>query len=206
MINDEFSPVICEAIATHAFPKDPVFRQLDKNLFILELYHGATGTFKDFGVSYLTSALETILQMDGKKAILLDATTGELGACMAKAIGGKKLLKSVLLAPKGKLRGIDEKSFVWNGGNIYPIEIDGTEQDCHKIIREIFSNKQLVKKLSLTVANTANIFKTQRNYKRRYFLCRSCWQLWKSCFGTLRLENGSSCKWIHRSFNTGTYP
>lgn len=67
MINDEFSPVICEAIATHAFPKDPVFRQLDKNLFILELYHGATGTFKDFGVSYLTSALETILQMDGKK-------------------------------------------------------------------------------------------------------------------------------------------
>lgn len=157
MINDEFSPVICEAIATHAFPKDPVFRQLDKNLFILELYHGATGTFKDFGVSYLTSALETILQIDGKKAILLDATTGELGACMAKAIGGKKLLKSVLLAPKGKLRGIDEKSFVWNGGNIYPIEIDGTEQDCHKIVREIFADKQLVKKLSLTVANTANI-------------------------------------------------
>ncbi|MGN0728715.1 pyridoxal-phosphate dependent enzyme [Treponema sp.] len=157
MINEEFSPVICEAIATHAFPNDPVFRQLDKNLFILELYHGATGTFKDFGVSYLTSTLETILRIDGKKAILLDATTGELGACMSKAMQGKKLLKSVLLAPKGKFRGIDEKNFVWNGGNIYPIEVSGTEEDCHKIVRKIFEDRQLVSELNLTVANTANI-------------------------------------------------
>ncbi len=157
MINDEFSPIICEAIATHAFPKDPVLKQLGPNLFMLELYHGATGTFKDFGVAYLASAIETILQMDGEKAILLDATTGELGACMAKALEGKKLLKSVLLAPKGRFRGIDEKHFVWNGGNIYPVEIDGTEEDCHNIVRKIFAERELIEKYHLTVANTANI-------------------------------------------------
>ncbi len=157
LINKEFSPIICEAIATRAFYFEPVIRQLDKNLYIMELYHGPTGTFKDFGVSYLSAALETVLQMHDEKSILLDATTGELGACMAQALKGKKLVKSVLLAPKGKFRGMDESCFVWNGGNVYPIEVDGTDEDCHNLIRKVFSNPELVEKYHLTVANTANI-------------------------------------------------
>lgn len=157
MVNDEFSPIICETIATRAFEKDPVFRQLDDNLFLLELHNGATGTFKDYGVSYLTAALETILQLDGEKAILLDATTGELGACMSKAMKDKKLLKSVLLTPKGSLRGMDESDFVWNGGNLYPVEVDGTIEDCRNLVRGIFADRDLVEKYHLTVANTANI-------------------------------------------------
>ncbi len=157
MINDEFSPIICETIATRAFKKDPEFRQLDDNLFLLELYNGATGTFKDYGVSYLTATLETILQLDGEKAILLDATTGELGACMAKAMKDKKLLKSVLLCPKGSLRGMDESDFVWNGGNLFPVEVDGTIEDCRNLVRKIFASRELVEKYHLTVANTANI-------------------------------------------------
>ena len=157
MINDEFSPIICETIASRAFKKDPVFKQLDENLFLLELYNGATGTFKDYGVSYLTAALETILHLHGQKAILLDATTGELGACMAKAMKDKKLLKSVLLCPKGSLRGMDESDFVWNGGNIYPVEVDGTFEDCRNLVRSIFADRELVEKYHLTVANTANI-------------------------------------------------
>lgn len=157
LINTEFSPIICETIATHAFPFEPRISKLDDNLYVLELYHGPTGSLKDFGVSYLTSCLETILQYDGEKTILLDATTGELGACMAHAMRGKKLLKSVLLAPKGKFRGMDQSDFVWNGGNIYPIEIDGTEEDCHNMVRKIFADHALVEKYHLTVANTANV-------------------------------------------------
>ena len=157
LVNREFSPIICEAIATRAFPFEPVMKQLDDNLFALELYHGPTGTFKDFGVAYLTAALETVLQMNGERAIFLDATSGELGACMAHALRGKRLVKSVLLCPKGKFRGMDESDFVWNGGNIYPIEVDGTEADCHNLIRRVFADRELVKKYHLSVANTANI-------------------------------------------------
>ena len=146
MINDEFSPIICETIVTRAFKNNPEFRQLDENLFLLELYNGATGTFKDYGVSYLTATLETILQLDGEKAILLDATTGELGACMAKAMKDKKLLKSVLLCPKGSLRGMDESDFVWNGGNLFPVEVDGTIEDCRNLVRRIFASRELVEK------------------------------------------------------------
>ena len=157
LINKEFSPIICETIASKAFPIDPVLKKLDDNLFLMELYNGPTGTFKDYGVSYLASVLETILTMDGEKSILLDATSGELGACMAKALRGKHLLKSVLVAPKGKLRSLEEEDFVWNGGNIYPIEVDGTVEDCHNLVRKIFSERSLVEKYHLTVANTANI-------------------------------------------------
>ena len=157
LINTEFSPIICEAIATNAFRFEPSVRQLDDRLFIMELDHGPTGTFRDFGVSYLISAMETLLIMEEEKAILLAATSGELGACMAQAMRGKKLVKAVLVGPKGKLRGIREEDFVWNGGGIYPIEVEGTQQDCNNIVRKIFADRELVKKYHLTVANTANI-------------------------------------------------
>ncbi len=157
LINTEFSPIICEAIATRAFNFEPVIRQLDDKLFIMELDHGPTGTFRDFGVSYLLSAIETLLQMEEEKAIVLATTSGELGACMAHAMRGKHLVKTVLLAPKGKLRGIKESDFVWNGGGIYPIEVEGTEQDCNAIVRKLFADRELVRKYHLTVANTANI-------------------------------------------------
>lgn len=117
LINKEFSPIICETIATTAFYFEPQVKQLGQNLFVLELFHGPTGTFKDFGVSYLAAALETILRYNDEKAILLDATTGNLGASLATALRGKKLVKSVLLYPKGKVYGLEESDLVWNGGN-----------------------------------------------------------------------------------------
>ncbi len=157
LINREFSPLICEAIATRAFTFEPKVKKLDENLFLLELYHGPTGTFKDFGTSYLASALETILQYTEEKSILLDATTGELGSCIANALRGKTRVKSVLLYPKGKIRGVEESDFVWNGGNIFPIEVDGDEKDCHNLVRKFFQDRDMVKKYHLTLGNTANI-------------------------------------------------
>lgn len=157
LINKEFSPIICETIATQAFPFEPHVKKLDKNLYVLELFHGPTGDFKDFGTSYLTAALETILRYDSEKSILIGATNGPLGACLGPALRGKELLKAVMLYPKGKIIGLDESDLAWNGGNIYPIEVDGTIADCRNIIRKIFANPEMVKKYHLTLANTSNI-------------------------------------------------
>jgi len=155
--NDEFSPVICENIASRAFSFEPSVRKLDDNLYTLELFNTPTGSHKDFGVSYVINCLETILTIKNGNAVFLDATIGELGASVAKAIRGKKHVKAILVYPKGKVRGLEESDFVWNGGNIWPVEVDGTEEDCHKIVREIFSDKETVKKYGITLANTANI-------------------------------------------------
>ncbi len=156
-INTEFSPIICETIATKAFSFEPVLKRLDENLFTLELWNGPTGSHRDFGVSYLASCLETILTLNGKRATLLDVTSGPHGSALSKVLKGKKRLKSVLLFPKGKVRGLEESDFVWNGGNIHPVEIDGDLDYCRALIQEIFSDRSLVQRFNLTASTTANI-------------------------------------------------
>ena len=153
-INEEFSPIICEKIATEAFPFEPVLKQLDDNLFTLELFHGWTGCHRDFGISYLCSLLETILTMNGGKAVFLDYTDGELGSILAKALKGKKNIKAVLVCKKNGYRGMNEEDFFWNGGNIYPLETETA--DAKELIRQVFDDKAFTKEYNVTVANTAN--------------------------------------------------
>jgi threonine synthase len=157
LIKEEFSPIICEAIASKAFPFSPKIKKIDERLYIMELYHGPTGTNKDFGVSYLASCLEHILLMQEKQAIVLAVTEGDTGSCIAAAFRDKKHLKSVLLYSKGSMRGFKESDCVWNGGNIYPVEVDGDIEACYKLARAIYSDTTLVEKYGLTLANTVNI-------------------------------------------------
>ena len=156
-INDDFSPIICETIASKAFFFQPEIFPLQKNIFALKLYETPTGSHKDFGISYLVNCIETIHSLNGGFSIFLDATNGELGASLARFVRDKKHIKALLLYPKGSVRGLSEQDFFWNGGNVYPLEVDGTEQDCDNLVRKIFSQKELVEKFHLTVANTANI-------------------------------------------------
>lgn len=156
-INDEFSPIICETIASKAFTFEPLVKKIDDRLYSLCLYNTPTGSHKDFGISYLVNCIETINTMSGGFSVFLDATTGELGASLSRFIRGKKNIKAVLVYPKGLVRGLDSCDYIWNGGNILPVEVDGTEEDCHKIVRKIFNDRDIVEKYHLTVANTANI-------------------------------------------------
>lgn len=157
-IKDEFSPIICETIAMRAFPFSPEIKQLDENLFLLELNHTPTGNHRDFGISYLTACLETILQLRGENALLVAVSErGELCASLAWALRGKKHLKAVVVCAKGKVCGLKESDYVWNGGNVCPIEIDASEQECHLITKDIFSDAEFVRRNHITVANTANI-------------------------------------------------
>lgn len=157
LLKDEFSPIISETIATKAFPFSPVLSQIDKNLFVLELYHGPTGSHKDFGVSYLASCLEHILIMQDKKATVLAVTNGETGACLAHAFRNKTRLQAILLYTKGSMRGFKDSDCIWNGGNLYPVEVNGTEEDCFRVAREIYADQDLIQRYNLTLANSLNI-------------------------------------------------
>ena len=157
LMHEEFSPIICETIATAAFPVEPVVKQLDGSLFMTEMYHGFTGCHRDYGVSYLVSYLETTLQLKGGKAVFLDFTHGGLGALLSKILKGKKNIKAVLVYQKGTVRGLDEESLVWNGGNIYPVEIEGSEAEIKAAISEVFADREFVQTNGLTVANTTNV-------------------------------------------------
>lgn len=157
LIKEEFSPIISEAIATRAFPFGPEIRRLDDSLYLLELFHGPTGSHKDFGVSYLASCLEHILLMQDKRAVLLAVSSGQTGASIVQALRDKERITAVILFPKGKMRGFTEKDCVWNGGNIYPVEAEGGLEACRSIARELFKRPDLIRKYGVTLANTANI-------------------------------------------------
>lgn len=156
-IKDEFSPIICETIATKAFPFEPAVRRLDDTHFMLELFHGPSGCHRDFGIAYLTACLETILQMRESSATILAVTRRETGAVLAQELRGKKRIKAVVVCPKGNVYGMEESDYCWNGGNIYPAEIEGNEDDCRSLVRSIFADRNFSEAHRLTVANTANI-------------------------------------------------
>lgn len=157
LIKDEFSPIICEAIATSAFPFEPKISQIDDKLFFMELYNGYTGHHRDYGVSYLCSYLEATNQLAGKQTILLDYTNGELGALLAKVLKGKKNIKAVLVYKKGTVRGLSDADYVWNGGNIYPVEMEGGEAYIKSCISKIFEDKDYIHSKNITVANMTNV-------------------------------------------------
>lgn len=157
LLKDEFSPLISENIAQKAFPFSPELKELDKNLFVLELFHGPTGSHKDFGISYLASCLEHILHMQDKKATVLAHTNGETGASIANAFRGKKHIRAILLYAKGSVRGFQESDCLSNGGNIIPVEVNGSEKDCIQLVQDVYANQDLIQKYNLTLANSLNI-------------------------------------------------
>ena len=156
-MNEEFSPIICQTIAEKAFPFAPVIRQLDDNIFNLELFHGYTGCYRDFGVSYLCSYLETTHELNGGDSVFVDFTHGELGTLLAKVLRGKKHIKAVLVYEKGSVRGLEEQDYIWNGGNLLPLEMEGSEQEIKAAIAELFTDKKLIAEKNLTLANTTNV-------------------------------------------------
>lgn len=156
-LRDEYSPIICEKIATSAFPFEPVFSQIDDNLFHLELTNGYTGCHRDYGVSFLCSYLEATNTLNDSFTTLFDFTNGELGALLAKVLRNKKHIKAVLVYRQGTVKGLEEQDLIWNGGNIYPIEMEGTEEQIKNAISTIFEDKDFVQKHNLSVANTTNV-------------------------------------------------
>ena len=190
-INDEYSPIICEKIATDAFPFEPNVVQLDENLFQMQLYTGFTGQQRDFGISYLCSYLENTLQLEGEKAVFLDFTFGGLGAILAKCLRGKKNIKAILVFQKGTVQGFDEEDFVWNGGNIYPVEMDAPIEQIRKVIHEIYDNEQFVVANKITIANTTNV-------------CRMLGQLMYFPYSFSRIKNRVSDD-IYYALNAGNY-
>ena len=156
-LNEEFSPIICQTIAEKAFPFAPVINQLDDNLFNLELFHGYTGCYRDFGVSYLCSYLETTHELNGGNSVFVDFTHGELGTLLANVLRGKKHIKAVLVYEKGSVRGLESEDLIWNGGNLLPVEMEGSEHDIKAAIAKLFDDDEFVKTNNLTLANTTNV-------------------------------------------------
>ncbi len=154
-----FSPELDAAasarIAARAFSFAPALRRLDENLLLLELFHGPTCAFKDFGAQFLAACMEEFL--GGEKCQILVATSGDTGSAVAHAFHGRDNVDVVILYPAGRVSELQEKQLTTLGGNVHALEIEGSFDDCQRLAREAFQDPGLRAALRLTSANSINI-------------------------------------------------
>ena len=157
-------------IIDHTVSFDAPLVEIEKNISALELFHGPTMAFKDFGARFMSQLLGFFASQIKKEIVILVATSGDTGSAVANGFLGVAGIRVVVLYPSGKVSTIQEKQFTTLGKNITALEVDGTFDDCQRLVKTAFLDETLREKYFLTSANSINIARLipQTFY---YFLC-----------------------------------
>jgi threonine synthase len=144
-------------IVNHTLQFDAPLVQVHDHIHSLELFHGPTLAFKDFGARFLSGLLGYFAKQQDREITILVATSGDTGSAVANGFYNVPGTRVVVLYPSGKVSEIQEKQFTTLGGNITALEIDGTFDDCQRLVKQSFGDAELKQKLFLTSANSINI-------------------------------------------------
>lgn len=155
LIGDEIPQAQLEQMVRNAFTFSAPVVKVEDNIYALELFHGPTLAFKDFGGRFMAQALATV-RGDGKITILT-ATSGDTGAAVAHAFYGLENIDVVILYPKGKISPLQEKLFCTLGGNIRTIAIHADFDACQALVKQAFDDAELRQAIGLNSANSINI-------------------------------------------------
>ena len=155
LIGDEIPQAQLEQMVRNAFTFPAPIAKVEDNIYALELFHGPTLAFKDFGGRFMAQALATV-RGDGKITILT-ATSGDTGAAVAHAFYGLENIEVVILYPKGKISPLQEKLFCTLGGNIRTIAINADFDACQTLVKQAFDDAELRQAIGLNSANSINI-------------------------------------------------
>ncbi len=154
-IGDEIPQELLEERVRAAFAFPAPVKQVEPDVGCLELFHGPTLAFKDFGGRFMAQMLTHI--SGDKPVTILTATSGDTGAAVAHAFYGLKNVRVVILYPKGKISPLQEKLFCTLGGNIETVAIDGDFDACQALVKQAFDDEELKAALGLNSANSINI-------------------------------------------------
>lgn len=155
LIGDELSKDELQHMTTEAFSFSAPLVEVTGDIGCLELFHGPTLAFKDFGGRFMAQALAKAQQQ--QKTTIVTATSGDTGAAVAHAFYRQPGVKVVILFPKGKISTLQEKLFTTLGENITTLAVDGDFDQCQALVKQVFDDQQLVKKLNINSANSINI-------------------------------------------------
>ena len=144
--------VVSEAIN---FPVKLV--SLSPGLHILELFHGPTLAFKDFGARFMARLMAYFVRDETRTLTVLVATSGDTGSAVAHGFLGVPGIRVVILYPSKRISEAQEKQFTTLGENITALEVQGTFDDCQRLVKQAFSDVELNKRAFLTSANSINI-------------------------------------------------
>jgi threonine synthase len=157
LLGDELRQDEIVKLCKTAFPFSPSLRKSEEHLWVLELFHGPSCAFKDFGASFLAASMEAFLQDSPRRAVILTATSGDTGSAVAQAFKGRESIEVVILYPSGRVSPLQEKQLTTIGGNVHALEVQGSFDDCQRMVKEAFLDGELRQALPLTSANSINI-------------------------------------------------
>jgi threonine synthase len=130
---------------------------LSDNLYILELFHGPTLAFKDFGARFMARMFQQQVQKRDQEIVILVATSGDTGSAVAHGFLNVQGINVCLLYPDGKVSRLQEKQMATLGHNIQALKVEGTFDDCQRLVKQAFADPELSEKLCLSSANSINI-------------------------------------------------
>ena len=137
-------------------PLVPVAR--DGRLSVLELFHGPTAAFKDFGARFLAASLSRIRKsVTGRPLNILVATSGDTGGAVAAAFHGRPGVVVSVLFPKGLVSPTQERQLTCWGDNVLSYRVAGTFDDCQRLVKEAFVDSGLKQRFELSSANSINL-------------------------------------------------
>ena len=144
--------IIVEAVNFEA----PVVK-LDDEARVLELFHGPSLAFKDFGARFMAQLMSYFNQGESGELVILVATSGDTGGAVAAGFLQTPGTRVVILYPSGKVSDLQEKQLTTLGHNITALEVSGTFDDCQAMVKQAFLDEELNAKIRLTSANSINI-------------------------------------------------
>jgi threonine synthase len=155
-VGNDLSDNELKELLTDALNFDIPLVEVKQGVFSLELFHGPTLAFKDVGARVMARFLSKFVGKN-KKVTILVATSGDTGSAVANGFLNVDGIDVVVLYPKGMVSNIQEKQFTTLGKNITALEVNGTFDDCQRMVKEAFTDKGLNEKMQLSSANSINV-------------------------------------------------
>ncbi|MEA2692242.1 MAG: threonine synthase [Acidobacteriota bacterium] len=138
------------------FPVPLVSLPGEADVFVLELFHGPTLAFKDFGARLFAAVLD-LLREPGRPVTILTATSGDTGAAVAHAFWQRPGVRVVVLYPRGRISALQERQLATLGGNVTALSVAGSFDDCQTLVKAAFADADLAARHGLTSANSINV-------------------------------------------------
>ncbi len=157
IFNEDLADEKIQELVQHTLVFDAPLVEVEAGLYSLELFHGPTLAFKDFGARFCSKLMSFLMEGEQRMVQVLVATSGDTGSAVANGFYQVPGVEVVILYPKGLVSPLQEMQFTTLGENIRCLEVDGVFDDCQRMVKEAFLDQELNEKLLLTSANSINI-------------------------------------------------
>ena len=192
------------AIAGEAldFPAPLIWLDAAERLGVLELFHGPTAAFKDFGARFLAAALARLPRAQGRPLQILVATSGDTGGAVAAAFHGQRGVEVTVLYPKGLVSPTQERQLTCWDGNVRSFAVRGRFDDCQRLVKEAFADAELRGRFELSSANSINLGRllpqTLYYWAASLRVARSHGQAASFVIPSGNLGNATACVWARQ--------